>query len=631
MDPSPRNSFRRRTAVSASPLNSSAVESFQSRNIPKNEDELRRLNAILFQNCLFAHLEESERTTVIQAMELHVFKEGENILQQGGKGKSFCIVGRGQVGVVINEKRVSKIREGGTFGELELMYDSPCAATIVAESPEVDIWEIDSETYRLLIMRESISKRKEYSQLLNTIPLFRELSGYDRDTLADALRPEVHPDGSKILSYGEEEEWMYIIREGRVAMIGRSLESGEHIKICEFREGHHFGELEFVNTHPYITDAVCIGPTKVVKLNRYHIELCMSSIRQMLFANFNNPVFSYYREKMLARSLKYIGRAGRRRAPTVSSESYEVPSPAFVPALFPKDPATAERLQQILARNVLFCRLEADELQLSVNVLTKRAQAVGEVISRQGEYEALFFIVESGVCSRQVDDRPPQRLEAGETFGEMELACHMPCQATIKAESSVVLWTIDRLTYRHIFWKLLERDKKQAKLLGQQLPVLQQYTIYQLLSVYGLLEKPVRHCPGELVVQAGQPADYIYFVLEGALEVSSGSGASLGGVAAGEYPLVGDQEVLHCLPVFHVSAVASSGTGGAITARLPASFDSVVATLSPVLERLLENPHAEPLRGFYSRLISQPPAQSILQRRRLAVSAHPDPAGGGHV
>lgn len=51
-------------------------------------------------------------------MEKLHFREGDVIVQQGQRGENFYVVGAGQVGVVIGRERVSKIRQGGTFGEL---------------------------------------------------------------------------------------------------------------------------------------------------------------------------------------------------------------------------------------------------------------------------------------------------------------------------------------------------------------------------------------------------------------------------------------------------------------------------------------------------------------------------------
>ena len=56
---------------------------------------------------------------------------------------------------------------------------------------------------------------------------------------------------------------------------GQVTDSGEKVKVCEFSEGHHFGDLEFINNHTTVTDVVAAGSVSCVKLNRYHIELCM--------------------------------------------------------------------------------------------------------------------------------------------------------------------------------------------------------------------------------------------------------------------------------------------------------------------------------------------------------------------
>ena len=42
------------------------------------------------------------------------------------------------------------------------------------------------------------------------------------------------------------------------------------------------------------------------------------TLKDFLHENIQDPVLEYYREKMLARTVKYIGRGGRRRAPVSS-------------------------------------------------------------------------------------------------------------------------------------------------------------------------------------------------------------------------------------------------------------------------------------------------------------------------
>ena len=77
---------------------------------------------------------------------------------------------------------------------------------------------------------------------------------------------------SRIVWYAK---FMLTLRCRKHFPVGRTIEKGERVKVVELREGDQFGDLEFVNTHLTMTEAVALSPVKVVKLNRYHSELCM--------------------------------------------------------------------------------------------------------------------------------------------------------------------------------------------------------------------------------------------------------------------------------------------------------------------------------------------------------------------
>ena len=56
----------------------------------------------------------------------------------------------------VNNNKVGSIPEGGSFGELALIYGTPRAATIRAavedESLSVKTFRLDRESYRMLLM-----------------------------------------------------------------------------------------------------------------------------------------------------------------------------------------------------------------------------------------------------------------------------------------------------------------------------------------------------------------------------------------------------------------------------------------------------------------------------------------------
>lgn len=51
----------------------------------------------------------------------------------------------------MNNEWVTNIGEGGSFGELALIYGTPRAATVQAKS-DVKLWGIDRDSYRRILM-----------------------------------------------------------------------------------------------------------------------------------------------------------------------------------------------------------------------------------------------------------------------------------------------------------------------------------------------------------------------------------------------------------------------------------------------------------------------------------------------
>ena len=51
--------------------------------------------------------------------------------------------------IYVNEEKVLTLGEGGSFGELALIYGTPRAATVKAAN-DVKLWGIDRDSYRKL-------------------------------------------------------------------------------------------------------------------------------------------------------------------------------------------------------------------------------------------------------------------------------------------------------------------------------------------------------------------------------------------------------------------------------------------------------------------------------------------------
>lgn len=90
----------------------------------------------------------------------------------------------------------------GSFGELALLYNMPRAATIRAVS-DGQLWALDRQTFRRILLKSAFRKRKMYESLINSVPMLKALQNYERMNLADALISKVYGHDEQIIKQGE--------------------------------------------------------------------------------------------------------------------------------------------------------------------------------------------------------------------------------------------------------------------------------------------------------------------------------------------------------------------------------------------------------------------------------------------
>ena len=154
-------------------------------------------------------------TNVKLKSKLDFIQQGEVIIQQGDEGDNFYIIDNGEVEVYVNGEKVLNIGDGGSFGELALIYGTPRAATIKA-STDVKLWGIDRDSYRRILMGSTIRKRKMYEEFLSKVPILENLDKWERLTVADALESVSFEDRDVVVSQGEPGNDFFIIVDGSV-------------------------------------------------------------------------------------------------------------------------------------------------------------------------------------------------------------------------------------------------------------------------------------------------------------------------------------------------------------------------------------------------------------------------------
>jgi cAMP-dependent protein kinase regulator len=78
----------------------------------------------------------------------------------------------------------------------------PRAATIKATS-EGQLWALDRQTFRRILLKAAFRKRKMYEALINSVPMLKTLQNYERLNLCDALVSKTFLPGEQIIKQGE--------------------------------------------------------------------------------------------------------------------------------------------------------------------------------------------------------------------------------------------------------------------------------------------------------------------------------------------------------------------------------------------------------------------------------------------
>jgi len=283
------SAVRRRGAISAEPITEEDVATYVKKVVPKDYKTMASLSKAIAKNVLFSHLDENERSDIFDAMFPVNALPGEVIIQQGDEGDNFYIIDTGEVEVYVNGEKVLTIGEGGSFGELALIYGLPRAATVKASSSsDVKLWGIDRDSYRRILMGSTIRKRKMYEEFLSKVSILENLDKWERLTVADSLESSSFEDNEVVVKQGEQGNDFFIIVEG-TAIVTQTRSEGvdepEQVEVGRLGPSDYFGEIALLLDRPRAATVTARGPLKCVKLDRARFERVLGPCSEILKRN----------------------------------------------------------------------------------------------------------------------------------------------------------------------------------------------------------------------------------------------------------------------------------------------------------------------------------------------------------
>jgi len=275
----------RRGAVSSEVFTEEDAASYVKKVVPKDSRTMDSLAKAAGKNVLFSHLDENERMDIFDAMFPVNAIPGEVIIHQGDEGDNFYIIDSGEVEVLVNGEKVLTIGDGGSFGELALIYGTPRAATVKATNTDVKLWGIDRDSYRRILMGSTMRKRKLYEEFLSKVSILENLDKWERLTVADALEAVSFDDTEVVVTQGEPGNDFFIIADGTAVVTQFRNEGEDSVEVGRLGPSDYFGEIALLLDRPRAATVTAKGPLKCVKLDRARFERVLGPCSDILKRN----------------------------------------------------------------------------------------------------------------------------------------------------------------------------------------------------------------------------------------------------------------------------------------------------------------------------------------------------------
>ncbi|CAD8189697.1 unnamed protein product [Paramecium pentaurelia] len=263
---------------------------FKPKIVAKSHLQIQKIKEKLAQSFMFSELDEHDLRIVINAMEVIQCMKGDVVIKQGDDGDNLYIVDEGTLDCSRSKAGQDSVhlktyKPGESFGELALLYNSPRAATIVAEENCV-LFSLDRGTFNHIVKDAAIRKRERYEYFLAHVELLQELDPYSRSQIADALKSKNFNIGDYIVKEGDEGDIFYFLEKGE-AVATKVLNQSQPAQVVYFyKEGDYFGEIALLRQAPRAASVIAETPCTVVYLDRETFKRLLGPLEDILTRNF---------------------------------------------------------------------------------------------------------------------------------------------------------------------------------------------------------------------------------------------------------------------------------------------------------------------------------------------------------
>jgi cAMP-dependent protein kinase regulator len=235
---------------------------------------------------LFSELDERELQSFLPFIQSKTLQEGSLICQEGERGDSLFVIGRGEVSIMKRtpegkEISVRNLREGNFFGEFGFFIDQKRHAT-VKTTIECEILEISRnalnkmmETHpRLNQVLQTLFEERILDNFFALSPTFSSLTPKEREQVMKRFFLRKIPGGTLLFKGGDSPTSLYMVRSGEVEIFTQNRQ-GKKVLLALLESGNFFGEIGLLLGKPRTANARTTRPTELMEMTKEDFNTCL--------------------------------------------------------------------------------------------------------------------------------------------------------------------------------------------------------------------------------------------------------------------------------------------------------------------------------------------------------------------
>ncbi len=240
--------------------------------IPAATVSIGDINAI--QNSpFFSSISQEWLNTIYSQGKIDVVDANQVVLQEGEVGKDFYIIIDGAFSIIQDNNKLVRLGTGDFFGELSILEDNPCTATVKATT-KGRMMVIPRAVFLQMADRTTIGKRllklHQMRPALLQCGWVKELPLQIIDRLAEKLNQRIFKSGEIIIHEGKKGDEIFYLEWGKASVL--MTVNGQAERVRSMAQNQFFGELAVLGDGIRTATVIAEEDTSLLSLRRLDFE-----------------------------------------------------------------------------------------------------------------------------------------------------------------------------------------------------------------------------------------------------------------------------------------------------------------------------------------------------------------------